>query len=307
MQGRCAECGLDFAWADVLNPMRGRLPGLVEHSRGVRQFLRWTITTFFWAVLPQRFWARVKMHHAVRSGRIVLAGAITVVLAQAVGAGTNIALGVMVGAYGPPVRMMWSNWGSWGPQIATRFLTPFADLYTLYTPTGTTVEIEWNLSPWIARIGTLAAFVLAWPALFVVLPATRKHARLRWAHVWRAALYPLWSFGLLLALYHAAMLLLGLASLTENTIDFGITAFFSYARFPIMAAIAWTAAPVWTAAWWYFAIVHGWKLERGRSLWLVLLPAVTAASAVASVALWYISVVLNPWSSGTSPGFPFAW
>ena len=83
-RGTCSECGLEFEWANILNPFRGRLPGLLEHARGMRQTFRWTFTTFGWMLLPHRFWKRVEMHHTIRLWPIALAALLFALLAHTI-------------------------------------------------------------------------------------------------------------------------------------------------------------------------------------------------------------------------------
>ncbi|MBX3390375.1 MAG: hypothetical protein KF691_13075 [Phycisphaeraceae bacterium] len=64
MDGRCVECGLAFDWRDVFaSPL---CPGLVEHARGMRQWLWWGVRTSFAILWPRRFWMRVLPRHTLR-------------------------------------------------------------------------------------------------------------------------------------------------------------------------------------------------------------------------------------------------
>lgn len=69
IEGTCSECGLEFAWADLLRPERRLLPWLYEHARRA-----WNVTSLaitVWRVLfPWTFWDRVKIHHETRLRRL---------------------------------------------------------------------------------------------------------------------------------------------------------------------------------------------------------------------------------------------
>ncbi len=71
MEGKCSECGLDFAWANLLSPQLRRQPWLYEHAK------RWwslgpLLRTFIESLMPWRFWRLVRVHHQVRPNRLVI-------------------------------------------------------------------------------------------------------------------------------------------------------------------------------------------------------------------------------------------
>jgi hypothetical protein len=296
MQGRCTECGLDFAWADVLNPMRGRLPGLVEHSRGTRQLLRWTLTTFWWIILPNRFWARVKMHHAVHPRRILPGPLLLALIVQfAVGTlGVITAIRLQPSTNTPAFRL--NNIGEWWPNALSPYTEPLVAVTAYMMRNSVAIWIDWQILQWIDRFLGLTACILAWPLLFLVLPATRRAGGLRWVHVWRAGLYPLWWLFALLILDRVAaagnsvILLIGGAGYNSWTYEVSRRFFLFYST---LSNILWIAAPVWIAAWWYSAISRGWQLHRARTLWLVLTVASALATALIFLFGWYMGILLT--------------
>ncbi|MCC7390586.1 MAG: hypothetical protein IT431_17690 [Phycisphaerales bacterium] len=87
LRGRCPECGIDFRWRDVLRPELDTPRWFVERrwigrervifSRMVR-----ALRTWWWVLLPWRFWGRIKLHQPVGwLGLLVWLPAVLLVLA----------------------------------------------------------------------------------------------------------------------------------------------------------------------------------------------------------------------------------
>jgi hypothetical protein len=69
LRGVCTECGLAFAWTDLMNEELAALPWCVEYApRG--RFVAATARTLGASCLPWRFWRRLTMAQRVRPGRI---------------------------------------------------------------------------------------------------------------------------------------------------------------------------------------------------------------------------------------------
>ncbi len=90
--GQCSECGLRFAWREVLRDDERENPRHVEHcSRRAIPFA--TVRTLLWCALPWVFWKRVKLHHEPRVGRMAAWLVIVLLGAQLLsGAAVGIAL-----------------------------------------------------------------------------------------------------------------------------------------------------------------------------------------------------------------------
>jgi hypothetical protein len=293
-RGVCSECGLEFEWANLLNPFRGRLPGLLEHARGLRQTFRWTFTTFGWMLLPHRFWNRVQMHHTIRLWPIALAAILFALLAQAAAGLGGLAL-----SFADP-QINWSLDRShiWWPHVVTPFVEPFMRIERIQYAWGASMLwIEYPIMGTLVRLAALCACILAWPLLFIALPTTRHEAKLRWAHVARAAAYPfLWVVLLLVLDRTVAIGNIALGALSR-IIPATLIDRYVLVVDPLISGIAislWILAPLWVGAWWYFAINTGWKLERGRLLWLLLCIAAASASALVATGVWYLREVNFP-------------
>ena len=71
VQGQCSECGLEFAWREVLVDRERTNPRHIEHCSR-RAIPIAAIRTLLWCILPWVFWKRVKLQHEPRVGRMVL-------------------------------------------------------------------------------------------------------------------------------------------------------------------------------------------------------------------------------------------
>ena len=287
-RGTCSECGLDFDWADILNPYRGKLKGLLEHAKGITQLFRWTLITFSWMLLPHRFWTKVQMHHRVRLWPIAAAGLLFTLLAHTV-AGL---CGVTVNYATAQFTWQADNLNMWWPRALSPFLEPHVSISTWSAGAGRiSYWFEYPILRSIVRISALTTCMLAWPALFLVLPTTRRHGKLRWAHVWRAGVYPFLWIVLMLILDRV----IGIGDFSLELLARFVSPASMYAFmepvYPVVMFFSnavWVAAPLWLTAWWYFAITRGWKLDHGRLIWLLLCIAGFAASALIATGIWYL-------------------
>ncbi len=71
VEGQCSECGLEFAWREVLVDYERTNPRHVEHCpRRAIPFA--AVRTLLWCILPWVFWKRVELKHEPRVGRMLL-------------------------------------------------------------------------------------------------------------------------------------------------------------------------------------------------------------------------------------------
>ena len=70
LDGRCAECGLAFAWRDILT--EALLPSWCVEFSSRRGLPRTLVETLGRSCSPWRFWSSVKMTHATRPRRLVV-------------------------------------------------------------------------------------------------------------------------------------------------------------------------------------------------------------------------------------------
>ncbi len=72
LEGRCAECGLDYRWAELLVPEKFEPLWCVEFARGRCKVLRSCFGTLWRALWPWRFWKQLNMSHDVRWLRLAV-------------------------------------------------------------------------------------------------------------------------------------------------------------------------------------------------------------------------------------------
>ncbi len=168
--GVCSECGLDIIWGDVLNPRLTMPKWLFEDEflRG-RRMVRAYLRTMSRTRNPFRFWRDVRLVHAVSPRRLVWATIWSALVIYLCGAlSVYLRTVVAVNWWTGGVVMDWSLDGV--TQAARR-------------------AVIWPrliLTP--DRIAPLM-YCLLIPLSFVVLSDSRRLGRIRWAHIWRVAVY----------------------------------------------------------------------------------------------------------------------
>ena len=83
IEGRCSECGLAFAWRQVLVESERVNTRHVEHCRA-RAIPIATVRTLVWCVLPWVFWKKVRLHHEPRLRRMAIWLALVLICSQVV-------------------------------------------------------------------------------------------------------------------------------------------------------------------------------------------------------------------------------
>lgn len=213
LEGRCSECGLVFAWRDALNPQFSFPRWCVEGGNGLDVALR-SVKTLFMILRPWRFWRELQMHHPLRVQRIALVLLLCVplfhvIFATSAGIGTYRSASNASLTGGPGVRNVWTRVGraaAW-PYSSPNVISPNGPVYRAsyrYT-------FQFHVAGWRAvRFGIhdslipddeLIAFsergfsfclaTLLAPVGFLLLPASRRIARVRWRHILRITCYSL--------------------------------------------------------------------------------------------------------------------
>lgn len=281
--GRCTECGLEFLWADVLEPERRQLPGFFEHARGVPEMIVWAWRTWWWTIFPSRFWARVSLQHDAHPMRaalwipmlwlsvwwLVAIQRTTFALVWRGWNGATLSSAAAVWRHEMWWELAWpilaynqsaAGWASntWGDTGILGWRT-----WPIFPPMIFSVP----LGLWTAAFAN-ASFAL----ILSALPHTRAKAKLQPAHIWRGFFFG-WSW-----------LPLGMVVLVLESIRV-IAQSFQGKRF-------WTNAPLldllfaggswlmllWLCEWWRCAIKIGYRIERYRVVWIAA--AVPVALAV---------------------------
>lgn len=183
--GKCSECGLGFTWNGLFDALRQLLPRFVEHSKGFRATAIAIFWTLAWLILPHRFWRRITVERKVRLPRAVLWLVVLIPLTR-----LSETLAIFLA----------NAWASWLPHIADVSMIPtmaelWYDLSEVFTARANSGYYDQGEPP-LAIIATLLSLFAA--LMFLILPQTRRQAKVRTALVVRCWVY---SHALLAALY----------------------------------------------------------------------------------------------------------
>lgn len=208
LDGVCSECGLEYAWRDVLSPMASVPRWSFEHGRRIS--LSRAILTCGRALWPVGFWARLRLEHPVVVRRLVLLAAVFLLAAHlslGVAAASNayrqalsnVSPSVM--RYVPGVGYRWTAVPPPTPRLVLEeFGRDFAAIVTWPYGRRTLVARSSAAPAWIwgpvqfVPIGglwilSLAAFTLSVPPGFLALGDTFRQCRVRYVHLLRGAAY----------------------------------------------------------------------------------------------------------------------
>lgn len=261
LQGMCTECGLEFDWADVMDPKRVRLHWYSEHASGFKQMLARTPSTILRLLYPPVFWSRVTVMMEVRL-RWLLLWALTVALAAHLFASVYVGLGFWAEhgqwQYGSFSTYL-GNYGSLGI-VRLIFNAVFAQIaYMEFDPAGEPV-FGFGVTFYSQLTGSwfvilpYAGLTGLWLIVLLVIPTTRRLAKLRGVHIARATIIS----GLLIWVifeWFRALCGLDMWTGTWKWLDKSLGWFF-------------IALAVWFLVFWASAVRTGWKI---RPSWLLIL------------------------------------
>lgn len=177
LAGLCTECGLEFAWDEVAGNLRRFPPWSFEHAEGPAPLrLAGTLIRALW---PWSLWRGLRMEQKTAPRRVIAFLIVCVLAAH---------LAIIA-------ARLWEIFGSWRPSVL--LATPIGDWWAYREVQQGVGAIAW---PYVAdewpRVLTVDAMTLwlvlraaAVPLGFVALGKTMKHARVRWAHLWRVCAY----------------------------------------------------------------------------------------------------------------------
>lgn len=193
MRGTCSECGLEFAWGEVLNPEISVPAWSFEHARSQHMFR--LVRTILLCFRPWRLWRQLQMQHTVNIARLVVIVLVGVPVAHLTLTPLRFAcLAVSTHHPGVPGAAAW-----------------LLDVFNASWPYGD--GLEWySISQGDIVARDLISFDSVWgaiwwsiiPLMFVLVPATLRSCHVRPAHVIRIGAY--WLVFAALALPFAARL-----------------------------------------------------------------------------------------------------
>ncbi|MCZ6835839.1 MAG: hypothetical protein O7G85_08705 [Planctomycetota bacterium] len=243
-QGRCSECGLVFDWTDVLDPKRDQPRWCVEYADSFFGLIKRSIATvFMFLFLPRRFWRTLKMKHPIK-GR-TLFGYFVVLLTLGYAWSGVLAGGVFIMetyAYGTSSKF--------SSELSMAILFPFS----MHHSFGFNVSITMNDFYGIHHLVATLGFLFLLPAAFVMLPVSRRRAKVRWEHIWRIAIYSA------MYLYAVTMIILTL-SVSMLHVSMPIQTLISMA----FSLMIFSIIPMATY-WWAFATKHYLKMPHALSV-----------------------------------------
>lgn len=199
LDGTCSECGLAFAWREILSE-RVRPPQWCVEVGPVGSLRRTIPGTVLRVNRARLFWRSISMRLPLRWDRLVLLNVALLVAAYVLLCTMSAAT---TGAY------LWKENASQGvtvtademKAIATSLVQPWSP-----EPIGT-ITVAWRAVPMPLRsprellmiiwtrghIGVVTHLAVGslvfMPLVFIVLPIARRRAKVRWAHIGRIALY----------------------------------------------------------------------------------------------------------------------
>jgi len=289
LEGRCPECGHGFAWADVFDPSRGELWWYVEHAPSLWQIAKRTPGTLRRLVLPHIYWrvvgVQAQIHLRVLCIWLILC-ALGLHLLLSIPYGIGIWQGISARYYGS-LSDLYQTAGLKG------MMAPFVNaignpfVYEWVGGNGSvhfgselllrnTVRSE--ISPMIPLLG----MTLGWMVVLLVVPVTRRYAKIRSAHVFRAGLL---SLLVVLVSFEFAKLVQGLDLWAQ--VGFSPTSRWK----GVFGGMVMPILGIWLLVFWAMAIKVGWRI-RGCGV-LIFLGSIV--SFLSGFAMLYIPAVYFDW------------
>lgn len=283
LDGVCSECGLGFAWVDVLRPGRHIVRGFYEHAGGPWQQAVWALRTLWWAVLPWRFWSRVTLEHAPVPRRILLW---PVLVSGVLWAAGSLALNA---AYLILITWVWTRRAGMASPPSVELLSTWVWPLASVSAPSLMGPLGWRFDElgWVRGGAPLILAAAAWPVVLGLLSTSRREARVRGWHIARAAAYSLAFVQVMLAV-RALDGLCRVAVLGSMAV-LGSTPGALLQALPMELAdeaspLVWLTFLGWLLLWWYWALQRGFRLDLARTIWALL--AVIAVLAAAASLLW---------------------
>lgn len=262
LEGCCPECGLRFAWVDILSDARPPAWWIgARHQRASRQIFG-TVTR---CAIPWMLWRRVRLEHDGGGFRLWLACAFTLALFYVVELATALACTLSTVTYRPgwKIREIFtadvfpSPFGRWG-RFDSRWLLVFSCVVTLAV---------------------------------CVLPATRRRAKVAAEHIVRVAICSMIGGLLLNALAQviaSSLMIVGGLRMLGTPMLFPPPAEYRWGT--LTANTGWWIAGFWICIGWLVACRLYLRLDRPIAVTLSLLTIGVLGTTLASIMSWLVSV-----------------
>ena len=276
LRGRCPECGTEFEWLRIFYAKFYELPWLVEHGRGVRQFVnRWapTLARVLW---PPKFWREVGVTRPVNATKALLWLLVPCVVMHLIASGIALRTTALYRT---------------GPLFADDFVEALGEPFTGF-------DWMWNQRwaydlPLPGGMSGLPAATVTFSLMLALLPWTRHLAKLRTVHLCRAVIYSLWWMPIVFAFrvwrnWQAQGSMAPLFTRVPGVVMTLPPGTWTSAGTPLSLRYLWpawmsAALFAWTLWWWWCAITIGWKIDRGRLVWALLATAAIISAMIVGV------------------------
>ncbi|MBM92187.1 MAG: hypothetical protein CMJ35_11345 [Phycisphaerae bacterium] len=289
INGSCAECGLGFAWRDVFDPVRNDLHWYAEHTQSLWGIIARTPGTLMRLVLPWYYWRSVGVE-----ARISLRALAMWLIVLAIGLHLLMSIPYGIGAWHDQSRYygslsnLYQNAGIKGliqpliEGIGWPFVGARVDFIgsslRLYFPITNARIARSAFTPLFPLFG----MTLVWALIMLVLPTTRRRAKIRAAHVYRAALISVFTLVLVFEM-HRLTLGLDLWTATPPMISNTWARRFGGVVIPLLG--------LWVLLFWGSAVIVGWRV-RPCGLLIVL---GSIASLIGSVSVFFVLSTIIGW------------
>jgi hypothetical protein len=284
LDGRCAECGLEFEWSIVMDPSREDLFWYSEHGRTMRSAVLRTPTTVAMMLLPYRFWHGVTVLADVRL-KALAAWAFVLLLSMHLLTSIPVAVGY------------WRDTAGWNYVSFFEYLEVQGVLGGLaFVFNGIFTEIAFlefdragrlvlNIFSTNYHTGleggfviplAFAGMILTWLLVLLVVPTTRRMAKLRSPHILRAGLLSLLVAGTVYELFRCFVGSLMWAGIFPKWAG------------PVVLVFCVFVA-VWMLVFWATAVRIGWCI---RPSWLLIVLG-TIASALGGLVAVFMPILFT--------------
>lgn len=292
LNGVCSECGFAYLWAEMLNDKLYRPRWTIEfvlHRKFISLAL---LTTAICSFVPWFFWSKLRMSHEMQWKRL---GVYLLILFTIIWLTYATANTVIVGRAWIEVDQ--------NPQI-TRLSRPleYAGLYAFVLPSSrkpvftytfthiiqgvpSSSTIAYSSPKWLKRVWRwngdvtffMCFFIVALPATFMLLPVSRRRARVRWRHISRVFAYSLLfpalvSLGIIVGAFRAYRSEAGYSYRP-------LPVYVDYPRYLCLLAIG------MLALWWWVAIRRYLHMDEPRK---VALSVIVTSLLLATVATYLV-------------------
>ncbi|MGJ8637313.1 MAG: hypothetical protein ACSHX5_10755 [Phycisphaerales bacterium] len=208
-QGLCNECGINFQWSDIFDPSRTNLPWYTEHARSLSQLITRTLPTFLRLINPKSFWKQVHPTTVIKLKPLVLWFILLSLAAHILVSAINMYS--FYAQHAGTTSWYWTNFKAGGvyayPELALNTIFKSVFDFRIHQSNTGIDSIKVNFAGWnifstlfLRPLSASLGFNIMWLLVLLVIPTTRRLAKIRKAHICRAFILSLISTLLILQL-----------------------------------------------------------------------------------------------------------